>query len=74
MSIDELQHDLDEWIDEYNTQRTHSGKYCYGKTPMQTFLDSLDLAKNKLLQYHAPQALNTIFTNSDTPAAVECVA
>jgi hypothetical protein len=74
MSIDELQHDLDEWIDEYNTQRTHSGKYCYGKTPMQTFLDSLDLAKNKLLQYDAPQALNTIFTHSDTSATAQCVA
>jgi transposase InsO family protein len=73
-SIDELQQDLDTWIDEYNTQRTHSGKYCYGKTPMQTFLDSLDLAKNKLLQYHAPQALNTIFTHSDTSATAQCVA
>ena len=31
--------------------RLHSGKYCYGKTPMQTFLDSLPLAKEKMLQY-----------------------
>ena len=34
---------------EYNEERTHSGKYCYGKTPMQTFQDSIALAKEKLL-------------------------
>jgi hypothetical protein len=27
----------------------HSGKYCFGKTPMQTFLDSIPLAKDKIL-------------------------
>jgi hypothetical protein len=48
-TLEELQKDADAWIDEYNTQRTHSGKYCYGKTPMQTFLDSIQLAKNKML-------------------------
>ena len=31
----------------YNTQRTHSGKHCYGKTPMQTFLDSKHIALEK---------------------------
>ncbi|MBN8781430.1 MAG: IS481 family transposase, partial [Terrimonas ferruginea] len=30
-------------------ERPHSGRYCYGKTPMQTFLESLNLAKQKLL-------------------------
>lgn len=30
-------------------QRPHSGKYCFGKTPMQTFTDSLHLAKEKQL-------------------------
>lgn len=48
-SIEDLQTDLDHWVEEYNTQRTHTGKHCYGKTPMQTFLDSLHLAKDKLL-------------------------
>ena len=50
-SIEMLQNDLDEWLREYNELRPHSGKYCYGKTPMQTFLDSLSLAKEKMLQY-----------------------
>ena len=48
-TLDELQQDLDNWLREYNEDRSHSGKYCFGKTPMQTFLDSLPLAKEKLL-------------------------
>lgn len=48
-SLEELQTDLDTWIQWYNEKRTHSGKYCYGKTPMQTFLDSKHLAKEKQL-------------------------
>lgn len=48
-SIEELQVDLDSWIVHYNTERTHSGKYCYGKTPMQTFIDSKHLAEEKML-------------------------
>lgn len=48
-SIDELQVDVDAWVMAYNTERTHSGKYCYGKTPMQTFLDSVHLAHEKQL-------------------------
>jgi transposase InsO family protein len=48
-TLDELQCDLDNWIKEYNEQRPHTGKYCFGKTPMQTFLDSIPLAKEKQL-------------------------
>ena len=50
-SIEMLQKDLDEWMRDYNENRPHSGKYCYGKTPRQTFHDSLLLAKEKMLQY-----------------------
>jgi len=45
-----LQADLDIWIREYNTIRTHQGRWCYGKIPMQTFIDTLPVAKEKLLQ------------------------
>ena len=48
-TLDELQTDLDAWIQEYNEQRPHQGRWCYGKTPMQTWTDSLPLAKEKLL-------------------------
>jgi len=30
-------------------QRPHQGRWCFGKTPMQTFLDALPLAKEKLM-------------------------
>jgi transposase InsO family protein len=48
-TLEELQADLDLWIKQYNEERPHSGKYCFGKTPMQTFLDSIPLAKDKML-------------------------
>lgn len=46
-TLEELQNDLDEWTTYYNEERTHSGKYCYGKTPMETFTDSKHIAKEK---------------------------
>ena len=48
-SLEELQDDLDQWMQQYNQQRPHSGKHCYGKTPMQTFEDAISLAKDKML-------------------------
>jgi transposase InsO family protein len=55
-SLDDLQHDLNVWLDYYNSERPHSGRYCYGKTPVQTFEDSLPLAKEKLLNNHSSAA------------------
>jgi transposase InsO family protein len=37
--IETLQIDLDEYMRKYNLERTHQGKRCQGKTPMQTFTD-----------------------------------
>jgi hypothetical protein len=48
-TLEELQLDLDTWLREYNQEREHSGKYCFGKTPMQTFMDSRHLAREKML-------------------------
>jgi transposase InsO family protein len=48
-TMEELQVDVDEYLRKYNNQRPHSGKYCYGKTPMQTFRESLKIAKEKNL-------------------------
>jgi transposase InsO family protein len=63
-SLDELQDDLDTWLLEYNEQRCHSGKYCFGKTPMQTFVDSIGLAKEKMLNL----SLQTENQNSEMSA------
>lgn len=48
-SIEELQQDLDEWLDCYNTDRTHQGKHCLERTPMETLLDGKKIWKEKLL-------------------------
>ena len=46
---DPPQADLDAWLVDYNVVRSHQGRWCFGKTPMQTFLDALPLAKEKLM-------------------------
>jgi transposase InsO family protein len=48
-SIAELQADLDLWTSEYNQARPHQGRWCFGKTPMQTFRDAMPIAKEKLI-------------------------
>ena len=48
-SIAELQADLDEWIRSYNEARPHQGRWCFAKTPMQTFLDAIPLAREKMI-------------------------
>jgi transposase InsO family protein len=62
-TLAELQKDLDEWIEQYNRERTHTGKYCFGRTPWQTFQETKHLARAK--------QLDTLFgqpeTKSDIP-------
>jgi transposase InsO family protein len=48
-SIGELQADLDLWIKSYNEERPHQGRWCFGKTPMQTFLDAIPIAREKMI-------------------------
>jgi transposase InsO family protein len=52
--LEELQVDVDDWMERYNAERTHSGKYCYGKTPLQTFIESSTLAYDKQLDRIKP--------------------
>jgi len=47
--IDQLQNDLDLWIDHYNNERTHQGKVCEGRTPMQTLEDGKEIWKEKFV-------------------------
>jgi transposase InsO family protein len=46
-SIAELQADLDRWVETYNEERPHQGRWGFGKTPQQTFLDAKPLAREK---------------------------
>jgi transposase InsO family protein len=47
--IDTLQLDLDAFMDKYNLIRTHQGKRCQGRTPMETFLDGKKAFEEKNL-------------------------
>lgn len=49
LTLEELQQDLDAWMDRYNNRRTHQGKRCQGRTPMETFTENLPLAKEKMI-------------------------
>jgi transposase InsO family protein len=46
-TIEELQKDLDEWLDEYNNRRTHQGKRCEGRTPYATLIDGRAIVEEK---------------------------
>lgn len=47
-TLDELQKDLDDWVDYYNHHRTHQGKMCNGRTPMQTLLEGKKIWQEKV--------------------------
>ena len=48
-TVEQLQVDLDKWLDHYNTERTHQGKMCCGRTPIQTMIDGKDIWNEKFL-------------------------
>ncbi|MDV7341856.1 IS481 family transposase [Terasakiella sp. A23] len=48
-TIEELQNDLDEWLNYYNNERTHQGKICCGRTPMETLLDGKQIWQEKFI-------------------------
>ena len=47
ISLEDLQKDLDEWLQQYNNDRTHQGKMCNGRTPMETFIDGKTVCQEK---------------------------
>ena len=47
--IETLQADLDDWMNTYNDERTHQGKMCCGRTPMETLEDGKNIWQEKLV-------------------------
>jgi transposase InsO family protein len=47
--IESLQLDLDQWIQYYNNERTHQGKMCCGRTPMETLEDGKSICQEKMV-------------------------
>jgi transposase InsO family protein len=56
-TLDELQKDLDDWLRHYNYERTHQGKMCCGRTPMETFLDGIEIWEEKVDSCNTPDNL-----------------
>ena len=48
-SIDPLQADLDEWLHHDNHERTHQGKMCCGRTPIETMIDGTAIWREKFV-------------------------
>jgi transposase InsO family protein len=46
-TLEQLQADLDDWLVHYNTERTHQGKMCCGRTPFETMLDGVEIWQEK---------------------------
>ncbi len=49
-TIEEIQADLDAFMEWYNSERTNHGRYCQGRTPMQTFLDGMELCQKHVYE------------------------
>ena len=47
--IESLQENLDEWLHFYNNERTHQGKVCCGRTPVQTLTEGKQIWQDKCL-------------------------
>lgn len=47
--MEQLQTDLDVWINSYNNERTHQGKMCCGRTPLDTLEDGKQIWKEKFV-------------------------
>jgi hypothetical protein len=48
-NFEQLQADLDSWLDNYNNERTHQGKQYDGRTPIETLFDGKQIRKEKLV-------------------------
>jgi transposase InsO family protein len=69
--LDELQADLDEWLLYYNERRTHQGKRCQGRTPMQTFMEGKKLAQERRITPTAePPRMGSEACNSSEAAVL----
>ena len=47
--LESLQLDLDQWIQYYNNERTHQGKMCCGRTPIETLEDGKAICEEKMV-------------------------
>ena len=49
-TLEEIQIDLNGFMENYNNERTNQGKYCQGITPMKTFMDGMPLYQKYVIE------------------------
>ncbi len=67
--MEELQKDLDDWVQKYNTERTHQGKHCFGRTPMECFCGEKHKAQEKMIGFENSFPQEQKAAASETQAA-----
>jgi transposase InsO family protein len=55
-SLEQIQRDLGAFMDDYNNHRTNQGRFCEGRTPMETFLSGLNECRKYVPQPEEPVA------------------
>jgi hypothetical protein len=64
-TIEQLQAGVDEWLRFYNEERLHSGRYCYGKTPMQSFREAKHPANERGLNEENAKTYEDGYRNAE---------
>ena len=59
-SLEELQKDLEGFLEKFNFKRTHQGKMCCGRTPWETFVAGKEIVKSKTLNKGGLQEEDTV--------------
>ena len=59
-TLEELQDDLDKWLEHYNMERIYQGKNCQGMTPMECFEKTKHLAKIKMIGYNPSESQDRV--------------
>ena len=70
VSVEELQQDVDEWMEWYNRERTHSGRHCGGRTPFQTLRETKHLVYQKMLDRQVQQKESDTNDHVTTPVPI----
>ena len=55
-TVEEIQEDLDAFLQYYNRERTNLGRYCQGRTPFETFQDGLDLYQRYIFDINVEES------------------
>lgn len=58
-TLNDLQHAADAWVADYNSARPNPLRFCYGKTPLQTFRDAKQVKHQEQRAHQAERSATT---------------